>query len=348
MFSLARKHSRLFSTLLLAESRAGALHPANLTALAAAQKLGLPIDVLVLDCEVKSVSVQADGVRDVFAASHEAFRHPTAESYSHAVSAFIKSQNKYTHVVSAASTFSKDYFPRLAALHGCQPLSEVVEVLDQTTFKRPTYAGSAIATVRSSSPIHFLNTRPTSFDPVASVTAAVVKPVDGAALLAGLPANVAKWVSEQIKKSERPDLAQAKIVVAGGRGRLSSRSDEERRQLRAAGPAGQRARRLRDRRIESRGRRRLLSERHAGRTDRQSRRSAAVLRGGHIRSDPARGGHERLESHRRNQKSQRKAARYPKQECDKRGFAQIGPECWNGQRNQRQREQYPGKNYKTH
>jgi electron transfer flavoprotein alpha subunit len=220
MFSLVRKNSRLFSTLLLAESRGGVIHPANLTALAAAQKLKKPIDVLVLDSETKAVNIQAEGVRDVFAATHQLFANPTAEAYSHAVSAFIKSQNKYTHVVSAASTFSKDYFPRLAAMHGCQPLSEVTEVIDEVTFKRPTYAGSAIATVRSTSPIHFLNTRPTSFDPVSNPTAAAVKQVEGAALLAGLPQNVAKWVSEQVKKSERPDLAQAKIVVAGGRGRL--------------------------------------------------------------------------------------------------------------------------------
>lgn len=217
MFTLLRNR-RLFSTLLVAETKHGVLHPGNKSALAAAQKLGKPIDILVLDSEVKEVGLKADHVQGIFAATHEAFKEPTADVFSHAVSAFIKNQKKYTHVVSMSSNFSKDYFPRVAALNDCQPLSEVIDIVDDSTFKRPIYAGNAIATVKSPGPIHFLSVRPTSFDPVAKTESAQATAVPAADLLKELPPHVATWVEERLKKSERPELGLAKIVVSGGRG----------------------------------------------------------------------------------------------------------------------------------
>lgn len=219
MLSILR-HKRAFSTLLVAESRHGVLHPGNKSALAAAQRLGKPIDILLLDSEVKEVNLKADHVQGIFAAQHQAFKEPTADVYSHAVNAFIKSQNKYTHVVSMSSNWSKDYFPRVAALNDCMPISEVTDVVDDATFKRPIYAGNAIATVKSPGPLHFLNIRPTSFDPVEKTENGEAAQVAAEDLLKGLPQNVATWVEERLKKSERPELGLAKIVVSGGRGKL--------------------------------------------------------------------------------------------------------------------------------
>jgi electron transfer flavoprotein alpha subunit len=210
------RNRRLFSTLLIADSRHGKVHPGNLSALAAAQKLKNPIDVLVLDSGISEVNLKGDLVKEVFVSNHEAFKNPTSDVYAHAVNTFIKGQKKYTHVVSMASTWSKDYFPRVAAVNDAQPLSEVIEVLGPDTFKRPTYAGNAIATVKTPGPVHFISFRPTNFEPC-SATKANTTSVDGGTLLAGLPQNVAKFVEEKLKKSERPELPQAKIVVAGGR-----------------------------------------------------------------------------------------------------------------------------------
>lgn len=219
MFGVLRKNRRLFSTLLIAETKNGVLTPGNLTALTAAKELKKPIDILILDGSLKEASLKTEGVRDVYVSNHDLFKNPTADVFSHAASNFIKSKNQYTHIVTHASTFSKDYFPRLAGLHDCQPISEVTDIIDETTFKRPTYAGNAVTTVKSSNPVHFINTRPTNFEPSSNLSASELKAVDSKSLIEGLPQNVATWVEEVIKKSERPDLGQAKIVVSGGRGK---------------------------------------------------------------------------------------------------------------------------------
>ena len=218
MFSLLRNR-KLFSTLLIAESKHGALHPGNRSALAAAQKLGKSIDILVLDSELGDINLQADGVKGIFGSKHAAFKDPTADVYSHAVNTFIKGQKKYTHVVSMSSNWSKDYLPRIAAVNDCQPISEVIGIVDDSTFVRPTYAGNAIATVKSPGPVHFLCVRPTNFEPVSNTAVGKVTEIPAEELLKDLPNNIATWVEEKLKKSERPDLGLAKNVVSGGRGR---------------------------------------------------------------------------------------------------------------------------------
>lgn len=218
MFSILRSNRRLFSTLLVAESRHGLLHPGNRSALAAAQKLGKPIDVLVLDSEVAAVPLKAEHVQSIFAAKHASFKDPTADVFSHAVNAFIHSQKKYTHVVTMTSNWSKDFFPRVAAVNDCQPVTDVIEIVNDTTYNRPIYAGNAITTVKSPGPLHFLSVRTTSFDPITKTESGEATSIDAADLLKGLPQNVAIWVEDKLKKSERPELGLAKIVVSGGRG----------------------------------------------------------------------------------------------------------------------------------
>lgn len=210
--------TRSFSTLLIAESKQGKLAPGNLNALAAAQKLGKPIDVLILDSqEVKEAPIGGEGVKQVFVGVNPSFANATADVYAHGVNAFINAnKGKYTHIVSVGSNWAKDYFPRVAAVNDTQPVSDITDILDANTFKRPIYAGNAIATVKSNGPLHFLLVRPTNFEAVPAKNTATTA-TDGAALLQGLPTNVASWVKEELKKSERPELGGAKIVVSGGR-----------------------------------------------------------------------------------------------------------------------------------
>lgn len=218
MFARTLRLQRYFSTLLIAESKQGKIHPGNLSALAAAQKLNQPIDILVLDSDAKDVKLKGDKVDNIFVGNHELFKTPTADVYAHAVNNFIKQQNKYTHIVSMDSNWTKDYFPRVAAVNDVQPVTDIIEILDSSTFRRPIYAGNAIATIKVNKNPQFLAVRPTNFDPTDKVAAGTIKSVDAGKLLEGLPTNVAKWAGETLKKSERPDLAQAKIVISGGRG----------------------------------------------------------------------------------------------------------------------------------
>lgn len=99
----------------------------------------------------------------------------------------------------------------------------MTSIQDEATFKRPIYAGNAIATVQSSDPVKVLTIRGTAFAPAA--------PSSGSATISQgadpKPDPVTTWVSEDLAKSDRPDLATATKVVSGGRG-LKSKEDFDR------------------------------------------------------------------------------------------------------------------------
>lgn len=124
--------------------------------------------------------------------------------------------SNYTHVLAASSTQGKNLLPRVAGLLNVQPISDVLAFVDAHTFKRPIYAGSAIATVTSDDSIKLLTIRTSAFDaPLSSATTVSIT-------LENLPApydlGLSTFVEEQITKSERPELTAAKVVVSGGRG----------------------------------------------------------------------------------------------------------------------------------
>ncbi len=225
MFRLIR-NQRLFSTLLVAETNGGRVHPGCFNALTAAQKIGKPIDVLVLGSGIKEVPLMSDGVKDVWVCDSDAFKNITADVYTHAVNTFIQGQNKYTHVITPTTNWSKDYFPRLAGINNAMSVTDVIDILDDKTFRRPTYAGNAINTVQSPGPVHFIGARVTNFE-AAKHGPAEAKTIDANKLLDGLPQNVAQWVGEKHKDSGRPDLALAKVVVTGGRGKVSNKFSYE-------------------------------------------------------------------------------------------------------------------------
>jgi electron transfer flavoprotein alpha subunit len=126
----------------------------------------------------------------------------------------------YTHVIAGHTAFGKNLLPRVAALLDSQQVSDVTAVEDEKTFVRPIYAGNAIATVESSDDIKIITIRGTSFPPaeIGSGSAAVEDGVDPKT------ESLTEWVSEELAKSDRPDLATAGRVVAGGRG-LKSKED---------------------------------------------------------------------------------------------------------------------------
>lgn len=211
-----------FSTLLVTEGRAGALNPGNLNALAAAIELNNPIDILALGNGISSDSFNGYGaelVENVFLANHEQFENPVADSFASAVQAFIASQDKYKHVITMSSTHSKDYIPRVAAQFNSQAIADITKIESQDTFARPAYAGNAIVTVKSTQPLNFITARTTNFEAFEEGGEANVQEIDAGELLGNLIENPAKFVSEELKESDRPDLAEAKIVLSGGRGK---------------------------------------------------------------------------------------------------------------------------------
>ena len=155
------------------------------------------------------------GVESVALLEHPALAHGLAEEWTPLLVG-MQQAGGFTHVVGASSAFTKGVFPRVAALLDVAQLSDVIEVKDDATFVRPTYAGNAIATVKSEDAVKVITVRPTNFDKAArggGGGAAV-----GAAPCGHDAVGQSEWLSEEVKKSDRPDLGSASTVVSGGRG----------------------------------------------------------------------------------------------------------------------------------
>jgi electron transfer flavoprotein alpha subunit len=202
------------SILVVAEHDNADLKPATRVAVAAATRIGGDIDVLVAgeSCAAAGTAAAAiPGVAKVLVADNPAYAHNLAENLALLVADLGKN---YTHVLATHTTHGRNYLPRVAALLGVAQISDIVEVVSPDTFKRPIYAGNAIATVQSADPVKVVSVRGTAYDAVAATGGSAAVESIGAVHDAG----VSKFVKEEIVKSERPELTAARIVISGGRG----------------------------------------------------------------------------------------------------------------------------------
>ncbi|OTG94558.1 electron transfer flavoprotein subunit alpha [Acinetobacter sp. ANC 4654] len=202
------------SILVIAEHDNKTLNGATLNVVAAAQKIGGDITVLVAGSGAQAVAEQAAqvaGVSKVLLADNAAYANQLAEN----VAALVAELGKgYSHILATSTTTGKNILPRAAALLDVSMISDIIAVESAKTFKRPIYAGNAIATVQSDEAIVVATVRGTAFDPVATTGgSAAVEAVSDVQ-----DAGISKFVSEEIVKSERPELTAARIVVSGGRG----------------------------------------------------------------------------------------------------------------------------------
>ncbi|KRU85390.1 electron transfer flavoprotein subunit alpha [Pseudomonas aeruginosa] len=201
------------AVLVVAEHSNGALGAATLNTVAAAQKIGGDIHVLVAGHDVGAVAEAAAriaGVSGVLVADNVAYAHQLPEN----IAPLVASLGDVSHVLAAATGNGKNFLPRVAALLDVDQISEIIEVVSADTFKRPIYAGNAIATVQSSAPVKVISVRITGFDAVsAEGGAASVETLNSV-----FDSRTSAFVSEALAKSDRPELTAAKIVVSGGRG----------------------------------------------------------------------------------------------------------------------------------
>ncbi|QIJ01306.1 electron transfer flavoprotein subunit alpha/FixB family protein [Stutzerimonas balearica] len=200
--------------LVIAEHNNAVLAAATLNTVAAATKIGGDIHVLVAGSgcgAIGEAAAKIEGVSKVLVADDAAYANQLPENVAPLIADLAKS---YSHVLAPATTNGKNFLPRVAALLDVDQISEIIAVESADTFKRPIYAGNAIATVQSSAPIKVITVRATGFDAVsAEGGSAAVEQVSGSG-----DAGVSAFVGEELAKSDRPELTAAKIVVSGGRG----------------------------------------------------------------------------------------------------------------------------------
>jgi electron transfer flavoprotein alpha subunit len=216
LFSQACSSSRNASTLVVAEHDNSAIFPGTLAAVTAASKIGGDVTLLVAGHNAGAAAEKASkisGVAKVLHVDNAKLENPVAEDLSTVVMNLSKD---FTHIVSPSSNVGKNFMPRVAALCDSSPLTDVSEVVDESTFKRPMYAGNAIATVQMKDALKFLLIRTTAFEKAAEEGGAAA--IDVASVNDGDFPKLSEFTSKSVVKSERPELSSARVVISGGRG----------------------------------------------------------------------------------------------------------------------------------
>ena len=202
------------SILIIAEHDNTAIKSALLNTVAAAQKIGGDIDILVAghQCAPAAKAAAAiPGVKKVLVADAPHYAHALAENLAALVVSIAK---KYSHVLAPSTSSGKNLLPRVAALLDVAQISDAVKVESADTFVRPIYAGNALATVQSADAIKVITVRSTGFDAVPGT--------GGSAAIENLTAQadggLSTMIGQELTKSARPELTSARAIVSGGRG----------------------------------------------------------------------------------------------------------------------------------
>jgi len=201
------------AVLLLAEVSNGKLNEATAKALTAAELLSEPVDVLVAGERVEAAARAAaslDGIEKVLVADDPVYAHQLAEPLA---ALLVQLAGNYSAILAAATSTGKNVMPRVAALLDVMQISEIIKVAAPDTFERPIYAGNAIETVQSTDAKKVITVRTAAFAATGGGGSAPVEKI------AAAPApEVSRFKDETLAKSERPELASARVVISGGRG----------------------------------------------------------------------------------------------------------------------------------
>ena len=205
------------SILVIAEHDNSTLKGATLNTITAATGLNGDISLLIAGSDISSVVEEAQtisGISKVLSCDNELYANFLAEDLSKLV---LSIADSYSYILAPATTFGKNLLPRISATLDVQQISDIISIESDDTFKRPIYAGSCIATVKSNDEKKLITVRSTAFDAAPMGNSDVlVETVDSVEA-----SNVSEFVSEEIAKSDRPELTAANIVVSGGRGMQS-------------------------------------------------------------------------------------------------------------------------------
>jgi electron transfer flavoprotein alpha subunit len=206
------------ATLIIAEHSHAALRPATLNMVTAAARFGDAVTVLVAGHDAAGAAAAAARVPGVARVLHADAPH-YAEQLAEDLAALVTGiAAGFQQIIAPATVFGRNVLPRVAALLDVAQISDVIAIDSADTFVRPIYAGNALARVQSIDPVKVLTVRPTAFDaaPGDGGTAAIEP------LAAGPALGLTSFAGRELTVSARPELADARVVISGGRGLQSS------------------------------------------------------------------------------------------------------------------------------
>ena len=205
------------SILVIAEHDNNSLKGATLNTVTAATSLAGDVAILVAGSNIDSVVAECqtlDNVSKILKCDSETYVNAIAEDISSLV---LANCDGYTHILAPATTFGKNLMPRISAKLDSQQISDIISIESDDTFKRPIYAGSCIATVKSNDNVKVITVRSTAFDAITKNNSDIeVHEINDEGSL-----NISKFVGEELAQSDRPELTAANIVISGGRGMQS-------------------------------------------------------------------------------------------------------------------------------
>jgi electron transfer flavoprotein alpha subunit len=208
------------NTLIFLEQADGALRPAALSAIqfarAAHKAHGGQLFFLLIGDSVGKAAAQAAtfGADGVFTVEAPALKNYLAETYAPIV-ARVAREKGATLIGGTSTAVGKDLLPRVAGILDAGFAPDISAVLGARQFRRAANAGNVLQAIEVQGDPIVVSARQTEF-PRATATGSS-SPVS--ALPAGeINALGAEFVELQTQKRDRPDLAEARVVVSGGRG----------------------------------------------------------------------------------------------------------------------------------
>ena len=204
-------------TLVIVEHDNKNIKGSTFNTIAAASELSAEITLLVAGFEIDTVIKEAqtiDGIANILKCDNKIYSNHIAEDLSVLI---LKNKSDFTHIFAPSTTFGKNLMPRVSAMLDTQQISDIISIESDDTFKRPIYAGSCIATVKSSDDVKVITVRSTAFDAISKQNSDVnVIDLDPTETM-----GISEFISEELAQSDRPELTAADIVISGGRGMQS-------------------------------------------------------------------------------------------------------------------------------
>jgi electron transfer flavoprotein alpha subunit len=210
------------AVLVVADVHGNSIDDSTHKTVTAAQAISGDVDILIAGQgadDAAAAAAKIAGVRKVLHADDPAYAHRLAEPLADLI---VKLAGDYDAILKTAATTGKNVMPRVAALLDVMQISEIVAVEAPDTFVRPIYAGNAMQTVKSNDAKKIITVRATGFAAAGDGGSATIEKVDAA----GDP-GLSSFVGEELTKSDRPELAGAKIVISGGRALASYENFEK-------------------------------------------------------------------------------------------------------------------------
>ncbi|MBI77959.1 MAG: electron transfer flavoprotein subunit alpha [Rhodospirillaceae bacterium] len=206
------------TVLVIAEHDNHEIKGATLNTVTAALELGdKDLDLLIAgeNCQEAANEASAiSGVSKVCVVDDSVYANGLAEPFAELI---VGLASNYTHIIFPHTTSGKNIAPRVAALLDVAQVSDIVEVQSANTFVRPIYAGNALATVQAEDSKLVITVRSTAFEKAEiGEVRATIEAID-----AKNSPKISSFVSQELTRSERPELTSARIVVSGGRGMQS-------------------------------------------------------------------------------------------------------------------------------